>query len=205
MTPFFQVVDNFYRDPNRIRSVALSLTFAQPEGVLGWRTRAYQPKQVRQLIERRFRVRTSYWERDMDAVEACNGVFLSAFSQGSRAERVGIHSDEPADWMMFLIYLTPNAPRNAGTSFWQHRETALTCRPTKKDAERIGRPLTELRELLEEDGTKRSRWLEIDRVSNRFNRAVMFPSGLLHSATHHFGSNTRNGRLYQSFHFPIKS
>jgi len=204
-TRFFHVVDDFYNDPNSIRSTALRLAFTLPEDLDGWRTEAYQPRGIRQLIEKRFRVRISYWERDTNAIEACNGVFLSAFSGGRRSERVAIHSDEPAGWMMFLIYLTPHAPRGTGTSFWQHRETGLIQRPTRKDAERLSLPLGELTVLLETDRQVRSRWIEIDRVSNRFNRAVMFPSGLLHSATRHFGSNCQNGRLYQSFHFPIQS
>jgi hypothetical protein len=205
MTRFFQVVDDFYPNPNRIRSTALRLAFTEPQDLVGWRTRAYQPRGIRQLIQKRFRVRISYWEKDRDAIEACNGVFLSALSHGRRAERVGIHSDEPAAWMMILVYLTPNAPRDAGTTFWQHRETGLVWRPTKKDANRLGLPLSELQQLLEADSQRRSRWIEVDRVANFFNRAVMFPSALLHSATRHFGSNCRNGRLYQSFHFPIRS
>ena len=77
--------------------------------------------------------------------------------------------------------------------------------PTKKDADRLSIPLTALKDLLEADGQMRSRWIEVDRVANCFNRAVMFPSALLHSATRHFGSNCQNGRLYQSFHFSIRS
>lgn len=205
MTRFFQVVDDFYSDPDAVRSTALGLAFTEPEDLVGWRTEAYQPRGIRQLIEKKFRVRIKYWEKDRTAIQACNGVFLSAFSHGRRAERVDIHYDEPATWMMFLIYLTPSAPRDAGTSFWQHRETGLVRRPTKNDAARLGLPFIELQQLLETDRRKRSLWIEIDRVANSFNRALLFPSGLLHSATRHFGNSCRNGRLYQSFHFPIRS
>src|SRR5258708_4539159 len=106
--------------------------------------------------------------------------------------------------MMLLVYLTPNAPKDAGTSFWEHRKTGLGNRPTKDDAGRLGIPLKDLKLILENESQIRSRWREIDRVSNFYNRAVMFPSGLFHSASRHFGSNFLNGRLYQSFHFPIR-
>ena len=200
---FYHVVDNFYEDADEVRLCALNRSFSLSEGVTGWRTSAFHPTGIKNRIEQRFRVKIKYWERDLNASEACNGVFLSAFSQGKRAERVGVHYDEPVHWMMFLIYLNPEAPRDAGTSFWEHRETGLVCRPTKRDEERLRAPIAELNRVLLLDSTIRNRWREIDRISNFYNRAVMFPAGLLHSATRHFGNSLSNGRLYQSFHFPI--
>jgi len=200
---FYHVVDNFYEDADEVRLCALNRSFSLSEGVTGWRTSAFHPTGIKNRIEQRFRVKIKYWERDLNASEACNGVFLSAFSQGKRAERVGVHYDEPVHWMMFLIYLNPEAPRDAGTSFWEHRETGLVCRPTKRDEDRLRAPIAELNRVLLLDSTIRNRWREIDRISNFYNRAVMFPAGLLHSATRHFGNSLSNGRLYQSFHFPI--
>jgi hypothetical protein len=107
--------------------------------------------------------------------------------------------------MMLLIYLTPNAPYDAGTSLWQHRESGLIAMPTKRDADRLGRTVAELKDALLNDSERPKRWIEIDRIGNVFNRAVMFPGALLHSATRHFGSNRFNGRLYQAFHFPTKA
>jgi len=205
MTRFFQVVDDFYSDPNFVRKRALELEFSEPSDFTGWRTNAYQPNGIKQLIEKKLRVHIRYWEKEVTAVEACNGVFMSAFSRGRRAETVGIHYDEPVSWMMLLVYLTPKAPPEAGTSFWEHRQTGLVQAPTQKDADRLGLSIKKLRTILENDSGLLSRWREIDRVSNRYNRAVMFPSGLLHSASKHFGGSLANGRLYQSFHFPMRS
>src|SRR5947208_3525951 len=83
--------------------------------------------------------------------------------------------DQPLRWAMFLIYLTPGAPYDAGTSLWQHRKTGLTSRPTGRDAARLGTTVDELARILERDSRTKSRWVEIDRVGNVFNRAVMFP------------------------------
>lgn len=204
MKSYVMVVDDFYKDPDAVRRKGLSLPFTEPEGFVGWRTRAYQPKRIRELIEEKFRLRITYWEEDLSAIESCNGVFFSSYSAGSHAETVGVHFDWPITWVMFLIYLTPDAPFDAGTSIWQHRATGLTTRPTRKDAERLGTTVEKLLALLSRDRHTRSRWREIDRIGNRYNRAVMFPGGLLHSATRHFGSNPQNGRIYQSFHFPVK-
>jgi hypothetical protein len=203
--PFIHVIDNFYARPDQIRRRALEMSYNEPEDLTGWRTRAYQPRSIRKLIEKQFKTRVAYWECDLDAIESCNGVFFSAFANGKRAETVSVHFDEPASWMMLLVYLTPDAPYDAGTSLWQHRETGLVARPTRGDAERLGATMAELTELLSNDGEKPKRWIEIDRIGNVYNRAVMFPGKRLHSATRHFGSNRLNGRLYQAFHFPIKA
>ena len=122
MKRFLIAVDGFYADPDGIRRRALAMTYSHPENVTGWRTRCYQPRGIKERIERMFSVRIPYWEDDLDAIEACNGVFFH----------------------------------------------------------------------------------EIDRVGNVFNRAVMFPGGFYHSATRHFGSGLRDGRIYQSFHFPVE-
>ena len=202
--PFIHVIDNFYDRPDAVRQRALSMLYEEPEELVGWRTNAYQQKGIRKLIETKFRVRIKYWERDLSASEACNGVFFFALSKGKQAERVGVHFDDPPDWMMLLVYLTPDAPFETGTSLWQHRETRLIVKPTRKDAARLGLTVSELQEKLLDDSQRMARWVEIDRIGNVFNRAVMFPGGLLHSATKHFGSDKDNGRIYQTFHFPIR-
>jgi Family of unknown function (DUF6445) len=195
-----QIADRFYANPDDIRKRALAMKYAEPESVIGWRTQVWQPRGIKRLIEKVFRVQIDYWD-DSRLSEGGNGVFFTAFSKGQRAEKVKVHFDEPSDWMSLLVYLTPNAPADCGTSFWQHRETGLTAKPARRDSLRLGLSLEELRQVIERDGWNRKSWIEIDRIGNFYNRAVMFPARLFHSATHHFGHNLRDGRLYQSFHF----
>lgn len=201
---FLHIVDGFYRYPDSVRRRALEMSYSEPEGLTGLRTLAYQPRGIKKLIEKKFKIRIKYWEKDLTAIEACNGVFMSAFAKGKRAETVGVHFDDPPSWMMLLIYLTPNAPYDAGTSLWQHRKTNLIAKPTKIDARKLGISVANLEARLDDDSWKPKCWREIDRIGNQYNRAVLFPGGFLHSATRHFGNNRHNGRLYQSFHFSIK-
>lgn len=195
-----QVVDRFYANPDNVRQKALAMQYSEPENLTGWRTRVWPLKGIKNLIERAFRVQIDYWD-DSKEIEGGNGVFFTAFAKGEHAEKVKVHFDEPAEWMSLLVYLTPNAPSDCGTSFWQHRETGLTAKPTWRDALRLGLGLEELRLLIERDGCERKSWIEIDRIGNVYNRAVMFPAGLFHSATAHFGHDLSDGRLYHSFHF----
>jgi len=202
--PFLEIVDGFYPSPKRAREKALSMKYAEPADLIGWRTDIWHPKGIKRLIETAFKIRIAYWEDESTAVESSNGVFFSAFAHGPRQESVKVHFDEPSDWMSLLVYLTPNAVHDTGTSFWQHRATGLVAKPTHHDATRLGMSRTELETILERDAWKRRSWVEIDRVGNRFNRAVMFSAGRFHSATKHFGKNLSTGRLYQSFHFPVR-
>ena len=195
-----QIVDRFYANPEKVREKALSMKYSEPQNVTGWRTHVWHPREVKTLIERRFGVQIDYWD-DSKSIAGGNGVFFTAFSKGRHAEKVKVHFDEPPDWVSLIVYLTPNAPSDCGTSFWQHRETGLTAKPTGRDALRLGLSFAELKLSLERDGWNRKSWIEIDRIGNVYNRAVMFPAGLFHSATRHFGYNLSNGRLYQSFHF----
>ncbi len=202
---FLQVVDGFYPGPDKIRQRAMAMDYFEPERLIGWRTLAYQPRGIKNLIETKFRIQIDYWEDDLTSIEASNGVFFSAFAKGSHGEAVGVHFDEPLSWLTLVVYLTPDAPCNAGTSLWRHRETGLISKPTRRDALRLGTTLENLVSMVARDRTILGRWVEIDRIGNVYNRAAMFCGGFFHSATRHFGNNRLNGRLYQSFHFPIKS
>lgn len=206
-----QVVEDFYADPDKVRQRALAMPF-DVRRTNFWKTHTYHPRGIRERIEKRFRVRIKQWEIPSVERQTENGSFYTSFSEGSRAERVGVHYDDiysahysdPSEWFILIIYLTPNAPPDAGTSLWQHRKTGLRSRPTRKDAYRLKHSVRELDDRLIRDRYIASRWREIDRVGNRYNRAVMIPGKSLHSATRHFGSNFVNGRIYQVYYFPIE-
>ena len=74
-----------------------------------------------------------------------------------------------------------------------HREPGMRCYLEPL----IG--LRALRSILVRDCSHRARWVEIDRADYRPNRMVAFPSGLLHSASRHFGRSLGQGRIDQNF------
>lgn len=196
-------VDGFYPNPDRVRAKALEMDYVEPDGLVGWRTKPYFPAGVRERIEKILRARINVWPDDPEDVELSNGTFFFGLSAGRLAETVGVHYDYPAAYVTMVVYLTPGAAHDAGTSLWQHRPTGLTAAPTPADARRLGTTVAELERVLLRDSTSPRRWRELDRVGNLYNRAVFYRSGLLHSATRHFGSSLRNGRVYQTFRFGV--
>jgi hypothetical protein len=57
----------------------------------------------------------------------------------------------PDRWAVLIVYLTPGAPFDAGTSLWQHRKTGLTSAPLKKGTERLQTHIGELEASLARD------------------------------------------------------
>src|SRR5436309_6114543 len=174
-------VDDFYPDPDRVRAKALSLDYEEPEMYVGWRTKPVHPRGVRERIERVLRARITGWPDDPDGSNIGNGSFFFGLSSGNLAETPGVHFDTPSDYVAMLVYMTPDAAPDAGTSLWLHRPTGLAANPTGSDARRLGATVDELVGAIEADSKNPRKWTEIDRVGNVYNRAVFYRAGMLHS------------------------
>ncbi len=201
-SPIF-VVDDFYPEPGSSRRRALSLGFVRPQPGFARRTERWHPRRVRERIERAFALSIDRWNAapaSLTIFDRVNGIF---FRHGAR-DTPYVHHDTPPRWWSLVVYMTPDGPEDAGTSFFRHRATGLVSAPTPRDADRLGRPIDELRATLRRDRLRPERWIEVDRVAYRYNRAVLFRSGRLHAATRYFGSRRPDERLYHAFHFPAR-
>ena len=78
MKRFIRVADDFYPNPVAVRKRALSMKYTEPEHLVGWRTKAYQPRGIKERIEEKFSVRILKWEADANFIEVCNGVFFTS-------------------------------------------------------------------------------------------------------------------------------
>jgi hypothetical protein len=89
-----------------------------------------------------------------------------------------------------VLYLTPGAPADAGTSFYRLRlpDGALSgnlCPP----------PHANLTEALGVTRLPLEAWQEDVTVTNVFNRLVVYRADMVHSATRYFGTEPRSKRL----------
>ena len=194
---FIFAKDNFYANPEKVVKAALNARYYEPEHATGLRsTRVYHEKGVREKLEKIIGIKITRW--DTDPLEE-NGVFYQGLSTGKKKETPGVHSDEPYNDLTIVIYLTHGLPVNCGTSHWQHKATGLCNPPMQSDARRLKKSLHDLREQFEKESKLRSKWIETDRIGYQFNRMVAYPSGILHSATNHYGGSLAVGRIYQTF------
>lgn len=198
---FLFVMDDFYDNPNEVVSIAQAATYYEPEHCTGFRsTCVYHETGIVKKLERILEIKINRFYKDPLQE---NGVFYQGFSTGKRKEVPGVHSDWPYNDITVLIYLTEHLPFDCGTSLWQHKRTGLTDQPTTKDAGRLKMKRADVVIELELDRKDRSKWIEIDRAGHRFNRMVAYPSGVLHSATKHYGDSMQNGRIYQTLRIGV--
>jgi hypothetical protein len=198
---FIIVKDNFYKNPEQVVEISKKANYFEPAHVTGYRSRdVYHEIGVKEKLETILGIKITRW--DTNPMEE-NGVFYKGFAKGKLKEKPGVHSDQPYNDITALVYLTPNIPHDCGTSLWMHKATKLINPVTKADAKRLNMKFEDLQNLLEIDSKKRSKWIEIDRIGNKFNRLVAYPSGALHSATNHFGSSFKDGRIYQTFRIGV--
>ena len=194
----FLVLDDFYDDPDAVRALALGQQYAEDPAVYtGWRST------VRLLSETMLaRFRTLLGARVLHADNPHSGAFQCAGS----SNKICIHAD-PCSFAG-LVYLTPDAPPEAGTSFFRHRALGLTHGPTPADALRRNTSVEALMAELFRVNTYENGgaglddvWDRVDRVGNVYNRLVLWDGMRLHAASAYFGGSLRTGRLVQVFFF----
>ena len=194
--PSIIAIDDFYEDPDAIRTMALSLDFKPSEYHKGKRTSTkYIVDGTREKIEQVLAKKIYNWSD-----QPHNGVFQYC----TPADSIVYHYD--SQQYAAVIFLTPNAPPEAGTSFFRHRrETWLDKDPSKYNTWHNAEELKRFDELIigneHDDFLDPSKWEVIDKIGNKYNRFAMWDASLIHAATSYFGKSKESGRLFHMFFF----
>lgn len=175
------VVDNFYADPYAIREYALQQEFF--EDLRYYKGKRTQEKffvpGTKKVFEEIIGQKITIWDE-----YGMNGVFQTCNPQ----DPLVYHTDLQ-QWAG-MIYLTPNAPFQAGTSMYAHKETK---------ARHVSDP--DIETAFDGgfyDGTK---FELVDSIGNVFNRLVIFNGKCIHSASQYFGQTLEDSRLFHMFFF----
>lgn len=171
------IIDDFYTNPDAVRSYALSQPFDVSGNYPGLRTRPYLPDDVKLCIEywMSFAGPVTHWFEESG--------YTGAFQLATAKDRTWIHADYYNTWAA-VCYLTPDAPLSGGTAIYRHRSSG-EYRRVKDDHE----------------GYDYTKWDLVDRVGNKYNRLVIYRGDLYHASIDYFGDNIENGRLFQTFFF----
>ncbi len=181
--PSFIVIDNFYQNPDSVRNFALSLTYNEhKEYHKGKRTdNCYRFNGIKEEFERILGVKIKNWDN-----YGTNGCFQICVA----GDQIVYHND--SQQYAGVLFLTPDAPPNTGTSFYRSKHTK-TMKPTADNTS-----------IIFKNGFLDSTEFEmVDTVGNVYNRIVLFDSKMIHAASCYFGTNLQNGRLFQLFFFDI--
>ena len=188
----FFVIDNFYADPMAVRDFALQQTYYPGEGAVGHRTRKqFMFDGVREAFESIIGVKIA----DRDNGYGWFDTGINGRFQYCPAGTPSVFHCDTQKWAA-VIYLTPDAPPQSGTSFLRHKETKIFHNSQINWEAGEGLKVFNQKTFL--DG---SPYEMIDTVGNVFNRLVIFDGGLIHSGNDYFGHNRETGRLFQIFFF----
>lgn len=187
------VVDGFYDEPALVRAFALSQQFQHnPAQHKGQRSRErFLFPGIKERFETLLGRPIKNWEE-----HGFNGVFQFCVE----GEQLVIHSDHQ-NWAA-VVYLTPDAPPDAGTTFYRSKATGLRYAPTEADAIRLGRTTSELeRDTYGGKLLDPTHWDAVDVVGNVYNRLSLWNARMIHGASKYFGTGPADGRLFHMFFF----
>lgn len=189
----FFVIDNFYEDPHAIREFALQQTYYPGEGAVGHRTRK---QYLFDGLKERFELIMG--EKIKDSTEGGFGwsdVGINGRFQYCPAGTPSVFHCDSQKWAA-VIYLTPDAPPQGGTSFFRHKETKIHHNSQIDWSTEMGNKVFNQKTFL--DSTP---YEKVDTVGNVFNRLVIFDGGLIHSGENYFGWDLESSRLFHIFFF----
>jgi glycosyltransferase involved in cell wall biosynthesis len=174
------IVDDFYDDPELVRNFALQLEYTEDlRYYKGKRTQSYKTPQMRQRFEEIIGKKITVWDE-----HGMNGVF-----QYCTPEDALVYHWDNQTWAG-MIYLTPGAPYQSGTSLFAHKATGARCE-TDVGAEYA----------FNGGYYDRSKFELVDTAGNVFNRLVLFDAKCIHAANEYFGQSIINSRLFHLFFF----
>jgi hypothetical protein len=179
------IVDAFLENPMEHREFALGLEY-EKRGSYGVRSKtAYPYPEYYDAFERLLGRKIINWR---SGVNGC-------YQWCNRHQEIVYHVDEQ-DYAA-VLYLTPDAPHNSGTSLWKSKHSGVRflggaepAQPTFGDSGQY---------LRDPDA-----WELVDQVGNVFNRLVIWHSKFIHSASEYFGEDVHDSRLFQIFFFHVE-
>jgi hypothetical protein len=193
------VVDDFYRDPDAVRSLALAAEYRDFGAAANFPGResvkAFGSPRHAELFARITGRPVLH-----DPRRWVFGKFRVAVARD--AGRTRVHLDF-VDWTA-VVYLTPSAHAQGGLSFHRHLPTGLDRVPDGPGLARYGcgsKEEFDSRYVLA-DTRDAGAWETLHSVPMRYNRCVVFRGGrLFHGISRMFGDGLGDGRLTQNFFF----
>lgn len=197
------IVDNFFKDPYSVRNFALSQEFLRSE------ITAWPGKRSRMLldVDQDFynlfveKVLNLFFNLPRDFVKCNFDMFFQSIP--GKYEEGWAHIDFGTTFTG-VVYLTPDAPLDAGTSLYvekiydPHRDQAIKA----KFYSDVDVDINEYRIAREKNNNG---FIKTTDISNLFNRLVIFPGNVFHRENKFFGETLDNSRLTLVFFVTLET
>ena len=183
--PSFVVVDDFYEDPDAIRTFALAQQFSyHPDYHKGQRTdKEFRFHGLKEAFERVLQCKIANWDN-----YPVNGCFQICVCGDPLVYHVDLQQ------YAGIIFLTPDAPPETGTTFYRSKFTKRTKLHSASDYGVV----------FKNGHLDPTDFDVVDVVGNVYNRLVLFDAQMIHAASSYFGEQLDNGRLFQLFFFDLE-
>ena len=177
--PKIIIIDNFYKDPDRVRNFALKQQFNVVGNFPGKRTVPFKEPYHKEMFEKILGKKIKYWP---DTYNGC-------FQVVTENLKSWIHRDLTE--YSAIIFLNPEPKiSTGGTNLYIHKSTKLLLANNKNDEK-----------ILSNDSNNLNAWEKTDTLGNLYNRCILFQGKHNHKSNEYFGDNLYNGRLFQIFFF----
>ena len=177
------IIDNFYKNPDKIRDFALKQYYWDDEGYVGMRTRKqFMFEGVKERFEEIMNAKITKWDS-----YGMNGRFQSNIAGAPTA-----HHCDAQQWAG-MVYLTPNAPFSSGTKIIANKKTKIYHNEQSSNVLDFFPNQNTFT-----DGTL---FEDVDVIGNVYNRLAIFDAQSIHCAGDYFGWDIASGRLWQMFFF----
>lgn len=188
------VIDNFYENAYETRNYILTQDFKVRGNYPGQRTISYANQHLKDIIQEYitpFAGKIIEFPMPDETNKDNNSIYNGAFQYTTSRDRSWIHMDGFNNWAG-VLYMTPNAPLSSGTGFYKFNDGTFCEKDqiildNKKETDNFSQDLT--------------KWEQVDKVGNIFNRLILFDSKRFHMSMDYFGDSKENGRLFQVFFF----
>jgi hypothetical protein len=165
----FWVIDDFYENPDYVRSIALSSRYQENiRFYKGFRSVIdFKSENLKHKFENIIQRKIIKWDYN------ANGIFQYT----TPSDPLVYHKDKQTH--AGVLYLTPDAPLQCGTSFWTSKHE----------------------NPFQWGFLDRTKFELVDSIGNVYNRLILFKANLIHSASQYFGTGLEDSRLVQLFFF----
>ena len=188
------IIDNFYNNAIETRNYILTQEFKVRGNYPGQRTRSFANSHLKDIIQdyiTPFGGKITEFPMPDEINKDDNNIYNGAFQYTTSRDRSWIHVDGFNNWAG-VLYMTPDAPLSSGTGFYKYKdgttyESDMKIMNNKPEIDNSSQDLT--------------RWEQVDKVGNIFNRLILFNAKRFHMSLDYFGNSKENGRLFQVFFF----
>ena len=180
------VADDFLTNAEASAAFVRTLNFSVLGNYPGKRTRGYASRAWIPFLEKLVGEKITYFDTSQ-------WTYNGAFQVCTVADGDSWILADATDWAA-VLFLTPNAPIDAGLTLYRHARTGLLGSDGRRDA------LVALSEARTPGA-----WEAAATVGNVFNRLVLFRGRQFHKSSRYFGASASDARVFQVLFFNTTS